>query len=90
MKKEKFEENKTKKILVSFFQNLENKKNFSLEDVNDPSWRLNNLKFRLCSHFKERSHQILKNEKLLLNWFKNANEDENYNDEKYSHLFRSR
>ena len=55
--------------------------------MNDPSWKLNNLKFRLCSHFKERSHQILKNEKLFLNWFKIANEDENYSDEKYSHLF---
>ena len=87
LEKEKFEENKSKKLLVSFFQNLENKKNFSFEDVNDPSWKLNNLKFRLCSHFKERSHQILRNEKLFLNWFKIANEDENYTDEKYSHLF---
>ena len=87
LEKEKFEENRSKKLLVSFFQNLESKKNFSFEDVNDPSWKLNNLKFRLCSHFKERSHQILKNEKLFLNWFKIANEDENYSDEKYSHLF---
>ena len=87
LEKEKFEENRSKKLLVSFFQNLESKKNFSFEDMNDPSWKLNNLKFRLCSHFKERSHQILKNEKLFLNWFKIANEDENYSDEKYSHLF---
>ena len=87
LEKEKFEENNTKKILINFFNNLKLTKNFSLEEIDHPSWRLNNLKFRLCSHFKERSHQIMKNEKLFLDWFKNVNEDENYNDEKYSHLF---
>ena len=88
IEKEKFEEKKNKKLLVNFFDNLDLKKNFSLEDINHPSWKLDNLKFRLCSHFKERSHQIIKNEKLFLNWFKNLNEDTNYNDEKYSFLFK--
>ena len=48
---------------------------------------LENLKYRLACHFKEQNHQIIKNEKLFLKWFKNANEDDNYSDEKYSYLF---
>ena len=88
IQKEKFEENKSKRLLVNFFEGLNLKNNFSLEEINHPSWKLNNLKFRLCSHFKERSHQIIKNEKLFLNWFKHVNEDDNYSDEKYSYLFK--
>jgi len=87
IEKEKFEENKSKKLLVNFFKNLNLKKNFYLEEINHPSWKLNNLKFRLCSHFKEISHQILKSETAFLSWFELINHNENFEDEKAHYIF---
>ena len=89
LENEKFEEIKSKALLVNFFKNIKLNKNIYLDDIDHPSWKLNNLKFRLCSHFEKRSHQILKNEKLFITWFNYLNKDENYNDEKYSYLFSS-
>ena len=85
--KEKFEENKSKKLLVNFLKNLKLKKSFFLEDLNHPSWKLNNLKFRLCSHFNEINHQILNNETTFLNWFKLINQNKNFEDEKSHYIF---
>ena len=87
LENDKFEENKNKALLVNFFRNIKLSENKYLDEINHSSWKLDNLKFRLCSHFKQRSHQILKSEKLFINWFNYLNEDENFNDEKYSYLF---
>ena len=87
VEKEKLEENKSKKLLVNFINNLNLKKNFSLEEVNHPSWKLNNLKFRLCSHFKEINHQILNNEKAFLSWFKLINQNDNFEDKDSHYIF---
>ena len=46
------------------------------------------MKYRLACHFKDRNHQIIKNERLFLEWFKHVNEDNDYSDEKYSILFK--
>ncbi len=86
IEKENFEENKSKKLLVSFLQNL-NAKKFFFEEIGHPSWKLDNLKFRLCSHFNEIGHQIMKNEKTFLEWFKLINENENFEDEKSHYIF---
>ena len=87
LERENFEENNSKKILVNFFANLNLKKKFTLEEIGHPSWKLNNLKFRLCSHFKEIDHQILNNEATFLSWFKLINETENFEDEKSHYIF---
>jgi len=89
LENDKFKENKSKVLLVNFLRNLKLNENNYFEGIDHSSWKLDNLKFRLCSHFKSRSHQILKNEKLFINWFDSLNKDEDYNDEKYSYLFSS-
>ena len=38
------------------------------------------MKYRLACHFKDRNHQIIKNERLFLEWFKHVNEDNDYSD----------
>lgn len=83
-----FDENLNKSKLINFLNDICSKKKITLEDENHDSWKLNNLKYRLACHFKEQNHQIINNENLFLMWFKKANEDDNYSDEKYSHLFK--
>ncbi len=83
-----FQENESKVRLINFLNKISSHFKKKLEDKNHISWRLNNLKFRLCSHFRKADHQILKNEKNFLKWFKIVNEDENYFDEKYHHIFK--
>ena len=85
---EEFDEKISKVKLFNFIKKICVSKNIEIEDIVNKSWRLENLKYRLACHFKEQNHQIIKNENLFLMWFKNTNEDDNYNDEKYSYLFK--